>query len=146
MNKELTEILDYILNKASEKELVAIRAALKRRDNNMITQEGKSLSDMVIDMSSNIREQVNIPLKQIRQSVRDMVVRIVKENAPNITDQQLQILLNEWIPEKPGITKQENTLPPQILITMIKQFIAYSIGTIPADEEIKLRREMPNWP
>lgn len=146
MEKNLFSVIDFILNRATEKELIAVRAALDRRTKGKLST-GKSLSDMVTSSTSQISEQMKIPIDQIRNSVKDMVLRLIKQNAPEITDEQLNILLDEWMP---GTTKKskkkQSGLPPDALLAMIRQFIAFSVGQMPKEEEATLRKEMPDWP
>ncbi|MBN2531695.1 MAG: hypothetical protein JXB88_02325 [Spirochaetales bacterium] len=147
MEKNLFGIIDFILNRATEKELVAIKAALDRRTKGKLSS-GKSLSDMVTDSTSKISERMKIPVDHIRHSVRDIVIRLIKQNAPDITDEQLSILLDEWVPGSSGkkSKKKQTNLPPDALIAMIRQFIAFSVGQMPEEEEATLRREMSDWP
>ena len=146
MEKNLLVIIDFILNRATEKELIAIRAALDRRSKGKLAT-GKSLSDMVTSTASKMTERMTIPMEQIQSTVRDMVIRLIKQNAPDISDEQLNALLKEWVPDtrkKSG--KKEHNIPSDALITMINQFIAFSIGQMPKQKEITLRKEMPDWP
>lgn len=146
MEKNLFSVIDFILNRATEKELIAIKAAIDRRTKGKLAT-GKSLSDMVSATTSQMSDRMKIPMDQIRNSVVDMVARLIKQNAPEITDEQLNALLNEWVPEtKKKSTKKRSGLPPDVLLTMIKQFIAFSVGQMPKAEEANLRREMPDWP
>ncbi|AEJ20068.1 hypothetical protein [Gracilinema caldarium] len=43
-------------------------------------------------------------------------------------------------------TSRQKLLPPDVLATMVHQFIAYSSGTMPAQEERQLRAELGAWP
>jgi hypothetical protein len=146
MKDTLTNILDYILNRATKKELFAIKAAIQRRENSTINPAGESLSDMVTSMSSTIKKQMKVPLKQIRHSVRDMVIRMIKENVPGITDEQLKTLLDEWVPEPEKKKQATGKFPPDMVLAMIQQFIAFSVNKMPASEDAKLRAEMADWP
>ncbi|MBN2439688.1 MAG: hypothetical protein JXJ04_00015 [Spirochaetales bacterium] len=147
MEKKLFEVIDFILNHATENELVAVRAAIDRRSKGKLST-GKSLSDMVTASASAFQEQMTVPMNQIRSTVKNMVVRLIKENAPEITDEQLNALVNEWVPDrtKKKTTANRNQIPDDVLITMITQFISFSIGKMKKAEDIKLRNEMPDWP
>ena len=146
MDKNLIKVIDYILNRATEKELIAVRAALDRREKGKLST-GKSLSDMVTSSTAQIKEQMKVPMEQIRTTVRDMVIRLIKQNAPDITDTQLKALLDEWVPKKKKkTTRNQYNIPHDALITMIRQFIAFSVGQMPKEKDIILRKEMPDWP
>jgi hypothetical protein len=146
MEKDLIRVIDFILNRATEKELTAVRAALERRSKGKLAT-GKSLSDIVSASTSTISEQMKIPIDQIKNSVQEIVTRLIKQNAPEITDEQLSVLLDEWVPgSRPKSRKKRPGLPADALVTMIRQFIAFSVGQMPKDQEATLRREMPDWP
>jgi hypothetical protein len=146
MEKDLIRVIDFILNRATEKELTAVRAALDRRLKGKLSI-GKSLSDMVSASTSQISERMKIPIDQIQNSVQEIVIRLIKQHAPEITDEQLGVLLDEWIPgARKKSRKKQQGLPADALITMIRQFIAFSLGQMPKDQEATLRREMPDWP
>ena len=146
MNEALVQVIDYILNRATEKDMVAIKAALERRENARLTPSGKSLSGMVSGMTESIRQQMKAPLGQIRASVTDMVIRMIKEKVPDISEQQLEAMLAELMPESSRQKKAPRALPPEVLHTMIRQFVRYSIGSMLPSEEEKLRQEMGDWP
>jgi hypothetical protein len=146
MKDRLTHILDFILNRATEKELFAIKAAIKRREQGVISPAGKSLSDMVTDMSSTIKKQMKVPLDQIRHTVQDLVIRMIKENVPGITDEQLKVLIDEWAPEPEKKKQGQEKLPPDMMLAMIQQFLAFSLNKMPSSEDAKLRAEMADWP
>ncbi|MBN1699477.1 MAG: hypothetical protein JW881_18290 [Spirochaetales bacterium] len=146
MKNNLTVILDFILNRATEKELFAIKEAIKRRERNAAGPSGKSLSDMAAGMSREIGKQMKVPLEQIRHTVRDMVIRMIKENAPEITDEQLDVLLKEWVGEPERKNQPTGRFPPEMILEMIRQFIAFSINKMPKEEDERLRAAMGDWP
>jgi hypothetical protein len=147
MEKNLYEVLDFILNRATEKDLMAVQAAMDRRAGGKLTT-GKSLSDMVTQSAAQFQKQMKVPMDQIRNTVRDMVVRIIRQNAPDIPEDQLNMLVNEWVPDekKKARSRAQTRVPGDVLITMITQFIAFSVGKMPKKEDMTLRKEMPDWP
>jgi hypothetical protein len=84
-------------------------------------------------------------LAGIRDTVRSMAVRILRREAPELTEAQLEELLAAWVPDPSG-PQAESGLSPQVLAAMIDQFIAYSQGTLVEAEEAELRRSMADWP
>jgi hypothetical protein len=74
-------------------------------------------------------------------------VDIIRKNAPELSEEQINELLGEWIPneEEKKRRAQQFTLPPDVLITMVQQFISYSEGRMPASEQMELEHEIPEW-
>jgi hypothetical protein len=145
----LYHILDYILNKASSDELGVISEALKRRSAEHRSLGGIDPRGMAESMAKNVKQQLG-RLGDIGEIARKMVADIVREKEPGITDEELEVLLNTWLPgtrmpvgemrEPPP--ESEQSVPPDVLITMVSQFLAACTGTMTADE----RRELPeDW-
>jgi hypothetical protein len=146
MEEKLFEILDFILNQATEKEIIAIKAALSRRETKSVSPSGKSLNDMVTNMASSMNERLKVPIDGIRNSVKDMVIRIIRENAPEISEDELNSLLAEWVPQKKKRAKAEGALPGEAIISMLRSFIAYSLNSMSKIEDAKLRDQLGDWP
>jgi len=172
-NEELYNVVDYILNKARGDELEVIREALKRREQESKSPlaEGAKPGDvnlnpnaMAKQMSDSIQNQIGGSVEQIRSIVRNYARNILKQNAPELGEKQIDQLLTEWIPgdEKTGTSKEAHTglgmpaskgensknkeaLPEDALLTMIDQFIRYSTGQMSLSEQNKLRNEIPDW-
>ena len=88
---------------------------------------------------------------------------MIKTEAPELRDVQVDQLLNEWVPDprmpKPGGHRRdapddsgssagrqaEGALPSDVLLTMVRQFAAYSTGELTAEEEAELSIEVPDW-
>lgn len=145
MKEKLYVILDFILNHADPKELQAIQEAVKRRTTQF--KSNKGTGNMPQRMAKNLENQMSIPMDGIRQSIRDFVVRMIKNQVPDIAPEHLEILLNEWVPD-PHKAKSSTAskFPKDVLFTMVNQFISFSLNKMPNHEEENLRREMPNWP
>jgi hypothetical protein len=76
-----------------------------------------------------------------------MAVRIIKQNAPELTEDQISELTSAWIPGAGGEAgKEGSNLPPAVLLSMIEQFVSYSQGTMAKPEEKGLRAELGAWP
>jgi hypothetical protein len=76
----------------------------------------------------------------LKNSVRDMAVRIIRQEAPELTDAQAAELMAAWIPE-PGVAgpgaaaaspkgAARAAVPGDLLRSMIHQFVAFSQGAM----------------
>jgi hypothetical protein len=146
---ELVQTLDYILNRCDEQAIEAVSAAVvrRKRDLTMFGGMGK-LPDpkkMAKELASKIN--VNATIDGLTNTVRDMAGRIIRQEAPELNDAQVAELTGAWVPKNPGVAGEgSQAIPPDLLVSMIGQFLAYSQGTMPAEEEKGLRAELGPWP
>jgi hypothetical protein len=140
---ELVRTLDYILNRCGEKALDAVSAAVVRRRRDL-TMFGAGAIDPK-RMAEAMTKQINMgaSIEGLRKTIQDMAVRIIRKEAPELSDEQIAELTRAWIPS--GEARKEN-LPRELLGTMITQFVAYSQGTMGEAEDRALRNEMGGWP
>jgi hypothetical protein len=140
---ELVRALDYILNRCNEKALDAVAAAVvrRRRDLAMFGSAAIDPKRMAAAMSSQIN--VGASIEGLRKTIQDMAVRIIRKEAPELSDEQIAALTEAWIPSGEG---GAGDLPRDLLSAMINQFVAYSQGAMGEAEERDLRNEMGSWP
>ncbi len=101
--RNLYTILDYILNRADESDLDAIRAALRRRESDS-PGPGRSEGPMGIDLrgaarrtAKLINEQLGVNRKQIRDMLDRSVRKMLAEQAPELGEEQVDRLVKEWL-------------------------------------------------
>lgn len=153
---ELVRVLDYILNRSDENTIEAIAAAVVRRKRDLALFGSAGLPDpktWAHKVAADIN--VNASLDGIRTTVRNMVSEMLQREAPELNDEEREELLNSWVPletagpgnmgGKRGRTAGK-TVPPDVLAAMVHQFVAYSMGTLPAKEDAALRKELGSWP
>jgi hypothetical protein len=140
---ELVRTLDYILNRCTEKSLDALAAAVvrRRRDLAMFGSAGLDPKRMAAAMSSQVN--VGASIDGLRKTIQDMAVRIIRQEAPELSDEQVEELTSAWIPQAAG---RNDGLPGDLLPLMISQFIAYSQGLMGEAEDRELREEIGAWP
>lgn len=138
----LIEFLDFILNQAEESELDAIHNAMLRRGRRT------GIEDLNFkDMAGQMANQLNIEMPDFNQMTREMVMNIILEHEPGIAPEELHALLQHYVPDKNSqVEAQTAQIPSDVIQEMLRQFISYSLGQMPATEEKALRTEMPDWP
>ena len=78
--------------------------------------------------------------------IQNFAVDVIRKEAPELSDPQIEELLDAWIPDSPGGRgKEKPPLPPDVLLTMIRQFVSYSSGTMPPSEQVELEKQIPDW-
>jgi hypothetical protein len=83
-----------------------------------------------------------------------MAMRIIREEAPELSDEQAAELTRAWVPATGQHTgRREETaavpqdrLPPDLLGAMIDQFVLYSLGGMDKREDQALRSQFDAWP
>ncbi len=146
--KRLFQMCEFILNEADFSELEAIQEALRRRNSSQSLGRPMGISPkrMAMDTASSIQEEVGYSMNSIHEMVKEFARDIIKKNAPELGDRQVDEMLDSWVPQ-PGSKPAEE--PPAMdrdaLLTMIRQFLAFSTGTMSVDEQAALHAEMPEW-
>lgn len=145
---ELFRIADFILNKADDGDLEVIREALKRRlDRKDKSPCGIEINRLAHATGEAVEKQLSASKEQIRETVTGLVKNIIKQNAPEIGDKEMQILLDEWVPAdgKKKTQPQSSALPPDVILKMIEQFLSFSNGQMSVSEQTALRESIPDW-
>ena len=163
--KSLETILHYILNEADESELEVISKALDRRKEDaarFAALGGFNPGAMAERMSASINQSLNESLETIKETVRNYVEEIIRKNAPDITDEELTVLLDHYVGKaeaelaqhaKENMSErglvdydsQKTGLPPEAMLSMIRDFVEYSTGAMPPSKQKELWDWMANW-
>jgi len=150
MNREdeLVKALDYILNHSNEASIEVLAEAIIRRRRDLSIYQATGTTPDLQRMASQITEQINAGvgggIETMKSSIREMMIRIIKENAPELSQEQMDELCRSWLPETPP--DKEKDMPRDMLASMIEQFISFSRGTMRASVDKSLREEMGAWP
>ena len=154
-NQELVRTLDFILNRCNERDIEAVAAAVVRRRRDIAMFGSMPVAPDAHHLAEEMKSQLNIEgnIEGLKNSVRDYAIRIIRQQAPDLTDEQIEELTREWIPGrgKPGGGKRrgasgENGVPRDVLASMIDQFVSFSLGRMEEEEDKALRNEMGPWP
>ena len=155
-SQELVRTLDYILNRCDEREIEAVAAAIVRRRRDITLFGSMPVAPDPRRMAKELSSQLNIEgsIEGLKNSVRDYAIRIIRQQAPELTDKQIEELTRAWIPQanpygkgkkSPG-AGGEQSLPGNMLASMIDQFVSFSLGRMEEEEDLALRKEMGPWP
>lgn len=144
-NPELVKTLDFILNRCDEASIEVVAAAVVRRRRDLTAFDSMNVPDPR-QFAESMSSQINIgaSIEGMQQTVRDMAVRIIQREAPELTEDQVDQLVASMIP---GAAKDHKpNIPRDVLVNMIDQFVAYSEGSMSGSEDAALRGEIGNWP
>ncbi len=147
--RELQFVLDYILNKADASEFEVIAKACERRARDLKAFEslgGEGPGAMAHRLAGELERGVGATMESVRGTVRGFVADIVRKNAPEITEDQLQALLDEYAPP-PGAKREQPKpkLPPEAILGMVRSFVEYSEGRMPPSKQRELWESGTRW-
>ena len=145
---ELLQALDYILNRSNEAAIEVLAEAVVRRKRNLSVFNAMGGMPDPQGMAKQITQRINAGIEggieSMRQSIREMIVNIIREQAPELTDSQIDELCEAWIPN--AESEKKASVPNDMLLSMIDQFLSFSQGTMQESVDNKLREEMGAWP
>jgi len=148
--EELLHTLDFILNRCSEQDIEAVAAAVVRRRKDIALSGGVSIPSPH-NFAKELSAQLNIEgsIETLKNSVREYAIRIIKQQAPELTERQIEELTKSWVPDVKGSPvdskADSRTIPHEVLSGMIDQFVAFSLGRMEEEEDHALRKEMGPW-
>jgi hypothetical protein len=151
----LYSVIEFILNRASSAELEVIAEAVKRRQHPGKGLGGISPRGMAENVAEKVKQQLGGML-DVKTISRQIVTDLIRQKEPNISDRELEVLLDNWLPgtahareeappaEQSGPNREQanDRMAPDVLVTMISQYVASRQGTLPEDEQDKLPK---NW-
>ena len=157
-DQELVKTLDFILNRCNERDIEAIAAAVVRRRRDIAMYGSMPAVPDARSLAREINSQFNIgeSIEGLKKNVRDYAIRIIKQQAPELTEKQIEELTRAWIPaERSSASEQGDSgdkgssggaFPKEVMVSMIDQFVSFSVGRMEEEENLALRREMGPWP
>jgi hypothetical protein len=162
--EELYQVIDAIMNRASLAELEVIEKALdRRRGEDPTGLFGFEPGRLAGEMASGINDQLAGSREMIRKTVVEFVEKMIRSQAPELSESQIAELTAAWMPRSapPGRAagksagkgrvppqqsqSPESNIPPEVLETMVQQFVDYSLGLLERSQVRSLEKEMGDW-
>jgi len=146
----LLQALDYILNQSDEAVVdVLVEAVTRRKRDLSIFNAIGGIPDpqkMAKEITAKINANIGGSIEGMRKSVQEMIIRVLREHAPELNDSQINELCNAWLQGAPGKDKSASSIPSDVLLSMIEQFVSFSGGEMNESVNNNLREEMGAWP
>jgi hypothetical protein len=120
--------------------------ALKRRGKTGFdTVASLDFQKMAKEMVKGFSEKFGVGA-DVHGMTRRLVTNMIMEKVPQISMDELESLLDEWVPGPNAVKRgKESKLPPDAVYTMVNQFVDYSLGKMPGRELLDLKKSMPDW-
>ncbi len=133
---DLKWAVDYITRRMSPGEIELVKGAIERR---VERETAPSLKPSTggdhgaSDIINSLQKQMDGIADSIRKTTRMVAADLILTSVPDIPDEHLQVLLDEWVPVTETY-KLGRQIPPELMYTMVDQFVAYGLGKIPEEE------------
>ncbi len=80
-------------------------------------------------VAKQIHSQMGLTSSNLMQTAKDLVINIALQHNPDLTAQELNAIANHMVPGRKVVK-----LPPDLLLTMIDQFVSYGTGRMSPGE------------
>jgi len=124
---------------AEKKELNRLLDSREKKSAYDFKTQGLSMdvNQLARNMSRQINEQLGMADINIKKMARDLVVQMAYQHKPDIKPDELAALVSHMVPEKRegDLSKK---IPPELLKSMIVQFVSYSTGSMSVKEQSQL--------
>ena len=152
--------LDYILNRATVREIDAFAAAIERRQGQIDGVINGSIpftpEEAAKKMSESIYASIDASIDGVRHTFRDYAADILQKEAPELSKDQIISLVDSWIPQsssqrgknrRASLAKNGSVqgVPADLLYEMVIQFVSYSLGEMAVKTQRSLTAAMHNW-
>ncbi len=142
IDEKKRKILEDYMKTASPEEKKELNRLLKSRETpgaGNLKSQGMNMdvNQLAKNMSRQINEQLGMADINIKKMAKDMVVQMARQHKPDITPQELSAMVKLMVPDQKDndISKK---IPPELLKSMIVQFVTYSTGSMPEKEQSQL--------
>ncbi len=146
-NPRLLQALDFILNKATEPEISVLKEAIERRTGSSTERNLPDIdfAAMAKKMTADLQGRFEAP-GDINPMTRRMVANMIYQQEPGISEEELEILLDRFVPDPAKLKMgREKELPRDVILSMLRQFVSYSLGAMPEAEKKELIRLRQDW-
>ncbi len=130
--KNSKNLLEQFMKDASIEDMQELYRLLDERDKKQKESFGLNgklnLDSMAKSMSKQIQEQLGMANLNMKKMARDLVVQLALQYKPDISEKELNVIVNQMVPDSSSSAIAKN-LPPDLLMTMVIQFIETDINS-----------------
>lgn len=69
---------------------------------------GIDINRIAHDSGSSLGRQLSASKDYIRDTVKDFVIRTIQQQAPGISEEELNVLLDQWVPDPGKAVKKKS--------------------------------------
>ena len=115
------------------------------------------------NLSKTVSNSINTSISGLQESLKDFAWDLVRKENPNLTEDELNHIVDAMIPDILATKKQSsaadviksgkslvvdgkvNGVPVDAMLDMVLQFISFSNGTLPPEQERALCNALGDW-
>jgi hypothetical protein len=137
MSMDITEAIEFILQHATKQELQFVGEALRRRMERESTlgMGQVDVNRMARDMAGHIKKQMGLGADTIGPMSRRLVADMIRIEQPGLSEAEIQRLVDQFVPGSTGRKQKAGSLPREMVLAMITQFVSYSKGEMSEQEK-----------
>jgi uncharacterized protein with HEPN domain len=142
ISEKMTEILEFILNRATKYELELVGEALRKRmERESTLGTGQvDVRQMARSMAEGIEKQMGVDGDGIHEMTKRLVADMIRKEKPEISEAEVHKLVNHFVPGGKPREAPAAAVPRDMLLAMITQFVSYGTGGMSENE----KKEFPD--
>ena len=133
IDDEIKKIIDEFFAGASEAEIIEFMSLLEERKKGKSFLGNLNLGGIATGFADSLKDRMGITNEKISLMAREIVRNMILQYDQNISDENLDALLNKWVPDRENTWKR---LPSDARQAMVSQFVAYGRGEL-TEEHLK---------
>jgi len=126
------KILEEFMSRASGEEANFLLSELKKLRKKQGVFSQINLTESARDIASVIESRFSLDSGSIHRSARTILANMLRDRIPGISDRDIEILLNLWVPDG----NKKSRLPLDMLHVMVQHFVAHGLGRF-SQEDLK---------
>lgn len=135
MHKNINDILEFILHKASRYDLELMEAALKKRFERESGMGQLDIKQMARTMTESINKQMGVGEGQMHQMSRRLVEDMIRKEKPGLSQGEINKIVDHLVPGSGERSATKSSVPREMLLSMITQFVSFSTGEMNEEEK-----------
>jgi hypothetical protein len=125
---ERENILKQFLSDATPEEIDELKKLLDEKKKSPVPGAA-DFHKIAGKVAKQIHNQMGLTNTNLMQTAKDLVINIALHHNPDLTEQELNVIANNMVPERKVVK-----LPADLLHIMIEQFVSYGKGCMSAIE------------
>jgi len=139
MSADIAAVIEFIMQHATKQELQFVGEALRRR----LERESSlglgqiDVNRLAREMAQNLESRMGLGADSVSAMSRRLVADMIRMEQPDISEADLQRLLDQWVPGGAARTgrKPADGIPREMVLSMITQFAAFGRGEMSEQEK-----------
>ena len=134
LDNKIKSIVDDFFQNATPEEIQEFNRLIEERKKRKPIFGSMDINGIASGFADRIKEQIGFTSENVSKMARGIVREMIFQYDPNISEEEIEILLDHWVPGQPK--NNEKRIPNDALAAMVSQFVAYGSGEL-TEEQLK---------